>query len=122
MEQRGQLPGQPGQEQETVTESAIRVARGGRPRKAERYIQIGVVIPPDLKQKFFAAVPAGNRSALVASLIADWLEAREESAAACRALETEAQARREADWAAADWEAAEARFAEKKVTPVTPQG
>ena len=75
MNQRGQLPGHPGQEQETVAESAAPRGRGGRPRKAERYIQIGAVLPPELKRRFFAAVPAGRRSGLIASLIADWLEA-----------------------------------------------
>ena len=81
--QKGQLPGQR--------------SRGGRLRKAERFQQISVVLPPELKRRFFATVPAGRRSGLIASLIADWLDALEESAAACQALEA-------------------------KVTPVTPQG
>lgn len=119
-QQKGQLPGQPGQQEVAVTESAVRVARGGRPRKAERFVQISAVLPPDLKRKFFAAVPPGSRSAFIASLLASKLDAMEESAAACQALEAEAQAQREADWKAADWEAAEARA--EKVTPVTPQG
>jgi len=96
--QKGQLPGQPGQEQaERVAESAAPRSRGGRLRKAERYIQIGVVIPPELKRKFFAMVPCGSRSAFIASLLRERLDAMEESAAACQALEA-------------------------KVTPVTPQG
>ena len=97
MNQRGQLPGHPGQEQETVAESAAPRTRGGRPRKAERFQQIGVVIPPELKRKFFAMVPCGSRSAFIASLLRERLDAMEESAA-------------------------EERSAEKKVTPVTPQG
>lgn len=74
MEQKGQLPGQPGQ-QEVTAESAAPRGRGGRPRKAERYVQISAVLPPDLKRTFFATVPPGRRSGLIASLLADWLEA-----------------------------------------------
>ena len=72
--QKGQLPGQPGQQEETAKSAAPR-SRGGRLRKAERFQQISVVLPPELKRRFFATVPAGRRSGLIASLIADWLEA-----------------------------------------------
>ena len=94
MNQRGQLPGQPGQQEETAKSAAPR-SRGGRARKAERFQQISVVLPPELKRRFFATVPAGNRSALIASLLAERLDALEESAAACQALEAAAQAQRE---------------------------